>query len=85
MQWYDHAHRHSDIRYVSAAQRHAGEDRAVLQARHALYQHARARAPRRWERRTRNLNPITVVTLNPELDAVIRAATECLHCNRTAA
>src|ERR1019366_1774966 len=34
--WYNHDHRHSGIRYVSPAQRHAGEDRALLAGRHAL-------------------------------------------------
>ena len=85
VRWYNHEHRHSGIRYVSPAQRHAGEDHAVLQARHALYQHARARTPRRWARPTRNWNPITVVTVNPERDAVIRAATESLHKTRSPA
>jgi putative resolvase len=36
--WYNVDHRHSGIRYVSPAQRHAGEDRAILAARHAVYQ-----------------------------------------------
>jgi putative transposase len=31
---YNHDHRHSGIRYVSPAQRHAGQDHAVLEARH---------------------------------------------------
>ncbi len=83
--WYNHNHRHSGIRYVSPAQRHAGEDRAVLQARHALYQSARARHPRRWARHTRNWNPITVVTLNPERDVVVRHAIDNLHKARSAA
>ena len=85
VQWYNHDHRHSAIRYVSPAQRHAGEDWAVLQARHALYQRAREENPRRWARHTRNWNPISVVTLNPEREAVIKAATETLHNSRTAA
>lgn len=46
MHWYNHEHRHSSIRYVSPAQRHAGEDRSILQARHALYVQARERNPR---------------------------------------
>ncbi len=34
VRWYNHDHRHSGIRYVSPAQRHAGEDRqAILAAR----------------------------------------------------
>ena len=85
MQRYNHDHRQSAIRYVSAAQRHAGEDHTVLRARHALYQRARAENPRRWARHTQNWNPITVVTLNPERDAVIKAATANLHNSRTAA
>ena len=74
--WYNYDHRHSGIRYVSPAQRHAGEDRAILQARHEIYRQARARNPRRWARNTRNWNPITAVTLNPERDEVIQTATE---------
>lgn len=85
VRWYNHDHRHSGIRYVSPAQRHAGEDRTVLQARHALYLHARARNPRRWARHTRNWNPIAIVTLNPERDVVINAETTSLHNARTAA
>jgi transposase InsO family protein len=72
--WYNHDHRHSGIRYVSPAQRHAGEDREILACRHALYQAARSANPRRWARHTRNWKPIVVVTLNPEKDSVVDAA-----------
>jgi len=83
--WYNNDHKHSGIRYVSPAQRHAGEDRGILQARHAVYLQARAANPRRWARHTRNWNPITVVTLNPERDSVIKAAESGPHITRTAA
>jgi len=73
--WYNHEHRHSGIRYVSPAQRHAGQDRAILCKRHALYAEARTANPRRWVRQTRNWEPIAAVTLNPERDAVIRQST----------
>jgi len=73
--WYNEQHRHSGIRYVTPAQRHAGQDRRLLDARHAVYQDARTRNPRRWSGQTRNWQPIDVVTLNPERDAVVRAAT----------
>jgi len=33
--WYNHDHRHSGLRYVSPAQRHAGQDREILAARSA--------------------------------------------------
>ncbi len=54
VRWYNHDHRHSGIRYVSPAQRHAGKDRAILAARHELYLQARRRNPARWSRHTRD-------------------------------
>ncbi len=71
---YNYEHRHSGIGYVTPAQRHAGQDRALLAARHALYVSARGRNPRRWSRQTRNWTPVAAVTLNPERDAVVQAA-----------
>jgi putative transposase len=71
VQWYNVEHRHSGIRYVSPAQRHAGEDQAILQARHALYAQAREHSPRRWSGKTRNWDHINAVTLNPERDSVV--------------
>jgi putative transposase len=41
--WYNVEHRHSGIRYVSPAQRHAGQDVAILAARSKLYEQARRR------------------------------------------
>jgi len=52
--WYNHEHRHSAIKFVTPAQRHAGEDRELLQRRHVVYQEAKARNPARWSRDTRN-------------------------------
>jgi hypothetical protein len=75
--WYNHEHRHSGIRYVTPAQRHAGSDRAVLRARQAVYEHAKARSPHRWNGRPiRNWNRDAVVTLNPEKDAVCAAVSK---------
>ena len=70
--WYNHEHRHSGIRYVSPAQRHAGEDHTILAARHELYVRARQANPARWSGKTRNWSPIGPVTLNPERDSVIQ-------------
>ena len=39
--WYNQVHRHSGIRYITPAQRHAGEDRPLLEVRHAVYLEAR--------------------------------------------
>lgn len=74
VRWYNHDHRHSGIGYVTPAQRHAGQDRALLATRHALYQQARRRNPNRWTRQTRNWTPVASVTLNPERDTVVQAA-----------
>jgi putative transposase len=74
VRWYNEEHRHSGIRYVAPAQRHAGGDGPILAARHVLYQRARERNPRRWSGRTRDWSPIGAVTLNPERDSVTAAA-----------
>jgi putative transposase len=75
VQWYNQEHRHSGIRYVTPAQRHAGQDQSLLEARHALYEDARRRHPRRWSGATRNWTPIDAVTLNPERDRGGQTAT----------
>ena len=73
--WYNHEHRHSGIHYVTPAERHAGADRAVLEARSAVYAQAKARCPSRWNGRAiRNWDRHDQVTLNPERDAVCSAA-----------
>ena len=72
---YNNEHRHSGICYVTPGQRHAGQDRRVLAARHVLYQEAREHNPRRWSGSTRNWTPVTAVTLNPERDMLIQAVT----------
>lgn len=66
VRWYNTDHRHSGIGFVAPAQRHAGQDRALLHSRDALYQAARERHPRRWSGTTRDWTPTDVVTLNPE-------------------
>jgi putative transposase len=85
VQWYNVEHRHSGIRYVSPAQRHAGEDHTILSARHALYTKARERHPARWSGATRNWSPIGAVTLNPERDSIIKTHSECIDTQPLAA
>jgi putative transposase len=72
--WYNFEHQHSGIKYVSPAQRHAGDDHVILDARHAVYLAARQRNPARWSGATRNWTPIGPVTLNPERDSVVDLA-----------
>ena len=84
MRWYNQEHRHSGIRYVTPAQRHAGQDGPMLASRHALYQRARESHPRCWSGRTRNWTAIGPVTLNPERDAVVQAALSAPQLSRSA-
>ena len=64
--WYNHEHQHSGIGYVAPAQRHAGEDVAILAARKAVYERARRRHPARWASDTRAWGRPATVILNPE-------------------
>jgi transposase InsO family protein len=74
VRWYNHEHRHSAIQFVTPAQRHAGQDEALLQARTAVYTAAKARNPERWSSDVRNWTPVTTVHLNPEQQAVKKPA-----------
>lgn len=63
--WYNNEHRHSAIRFVTPAQRHAGQEQTLLRRRNIVYETAKARCPQRWSGATRNWTPIPVVHLNP--------------------
>lgn len=64
--WYNDAHLHSAIRFVTPGARHAGHDRATLASRASLYANARAQNPERWSGKSRNWQPAGPVWLNPE-------------------
>lgn len=66
VQWYNEAHRHSGIQFVTPGERHRGEDQAILAKRKDLYEAAKERNPQRWSGETRNWKPVGVVWLNPE-------------------
>ena len=66
VQWYNHEHRHSGIRFCTPASRHEGEDVSILEKRKEVYEEARKEKPNRWTIRTRNWDRITEVRLNPE-------------------
>ena len=74
VRWYNFEHRHSGIRYVTPAQRHAGQDHEILMARHELYIRSKESKPSRWSGNTRDWSPIGAVTLNPEREAVVNMA-----------
>ncbi len=66
MQWYNHGHQHSKIRFVTPAQRHHGEGKAILAKRVEVYTAAKAKHPERWSGNTWNWTPIAAVILNPD-------------------
>jgi transposase InsO family protein len=63
--WYNDEHCHSQISMVTPAQRHAGEDIAILAQRRAVYAKARAANPGRWTRHARSWTRVEEVKLNP--------------------
>lgn len=70
--WYNTEHRHSAIRFVTPAARHAGQEHQLLTRRKEVYEQAKKRNPARWSGATRNWQPIGEVSLNP-------ASRKCKH------
>ena len=68
VQWYNHQHKHSGLKFVTPAQRHDGRDKAILEHRVHVYETARKRRPERWAGATRNWKLKGDVWLNPEPD-----------------
>lgn len=66
LHWYNEVHRHSAISFVTPAQRHAGLDEELLQARRAVYEAARQKHPQRWSQLIRKWSYKTLVHLNPD-------------------
>lgn len=64
--WYNNEHCHSQIKFVTPAQRHSGDDKLILESRKAIYKDAKAKNPQRWSGNTRNWAHIEAVHLNPE-------------------
>jgi len=76
VQWYNHEHLHSGIRFVTPADRHCGADTDILADRNAVYAAARAQNPARWSGSTRNWSPVEIVMLNPKKQRPIVGAQE---------
>ena len=64
--WYNHHHLHSGIKFVTPAQRHALLDLVILQKRKEVYLNAKKINANRWSRNIRNWETIKQVHLNPE-------------------
>ena len=66
VEWYNNEHRHSAIKFVTPAQRHAGLDEDILLNRQAVYEKARDQNPQRWSNDPRNWERVQFVDLNPD-------------------
>jgi putative transposase len=63
--WYNHQHRHSGIKFVTPNQRHSGQAVEICRHRAVVYEQARQRNPRRWSRAIRCWRQPEVVWINP--------------------
>jgi transposase InsO family protein len=66
VRWYNQEHKHSSLKFVTPAQRHAGQAAVILKHREQLYAAAKSSNPRRWSGQTRNWELQDEVWLNPE-------------------
>ena len=73
--WYNHQHRHSGIKFVTPQQRHSGAAKAICQQRAEVYEAARQANPTRWSRNTRCWSQPAEVWINkpPEEPEPIQA------------
>jgi putative transposase len=70
VQWYNHQHKHSGLKFVAPAQRHDGRAASILSHRKEVYEAAIQRRPERWSRATRDWKLSDEVWLNPERKAL---------------
>ena len=66
VEWYNNKHLHSEIKFVTPAQKHAKLDHGILENRRQVYLKAKSLNPHRWSQNIRNWNSINSVLLNPE-------------------
>ena len=66
VQWYNHQHKHSGLKFVTPAQRHDGKASEILRRREQVYEAAKQRRPERWSGATRDWHLKDEVWLNPE-------------------
>jgi putative transposase len=66
VQWYNHQHKHSGLKFVTPAQRHDGRAAAILRNREQVYEAAKQKRPERWSGATRDWTLKDEVWLNPE-------------------
>jgi transposase InsO family protein len=66
--WYNHRHRHSGIKYVTPVQRHSGLAIAICKQRAEVYENARRANPTRWSRQTRSWHQPEEVWINKPIE-----------------
>jgi len=66
--WYNHQHRHSGIKFVTPQQRHDGQATEICRQRSVVYEQARQRHPKRWSGSTRCWRQPEVVWINQPPD-----------------
>lgn len=73
VRWYNHEHKHRNLKFVSPAQRHTGGEKNIFARRIDVYEAARARNPERWSRGIRNWSLPKEVWLNrPAEESALR-------------
>jgi putative transposase len=73
--WYNYEHKHSGISFVSPDERHKGQDKALLNKRKSVYEHAMQHNPHRWvQKKIRCWEHTTNVYLNPDNGSHKKAA-----------
>jgi putative transposase len=70
--WYNHSHQHSGIKFVTPDQRHRGEDKSILEQRDNVYRLAKQENPARWSGKTRNWSWNNMEVLNPSSNTMKR-------------
>jgi len=63
--WYNHRHRHSGIKFMTPQQHHSGQAVEIWRHRAVVYEQARLRHPHRWTRSTRCWRQPEVDWINP--------------------
>lgn len=64
--WYNNEHLHSALKFITPAQKHAGEDIKIQATRNRVYHEAREKNPARWiQKKTRDWTSTTETSLNP--------------------
>jgi len=66
--WYNHQHRHSGIKFVTPHQRHSGTAKAICQQRALVYEAARRANPTRWSGATRCWSQPAEVWINKPIE-----------------